>query len=239
LAIPSNSSTKPVSGGASAIVAGIDKHRIGGFTLVVTQTRPVRPRAGWLYVTVALADPQGEVSKGPFMTAIISGGGRGVRPWVECRIFPQVECGDGRFLDARELGLEAGLIRRLGGLIPAGGHLMIDYESGGQELTLSELVLQVPPPASYLGELMFRAGCRGQFKDWYFSEGGHEGPRKLQANKSPNPAAARAAMTDHLQTLKQFVRRPLPTDGKHREIIRNAVARARKLIKDLSPRARA
>ncbi len=109
---------------------------------------------------------------------------------------------------------------------------MIDYDSGGQDLTLAELVSQVPPPASYLGELMFRAGFRGQFKDWYFSEGGHEGPRKLQANKSPNPAAAQAAMRDHLQNLKQFVRRPLPENPAHREIIRNAAARARRLIKD-------
>jgi len=214
------------------LAAKIDRHRLGRFNLAVTDARPVRPRAGWLYVTVAIADSDGEVSKGPLMTAIVSGGGRGVRQWVECRIFPQVGFADGHLVDARGVGLEAGLIGLLGTLIPAGGHLMIDYESGGQEQTLAELVLQVPPPASYLGELMFRAGCRGQFKDWYFSEGGHEGPRKLQANKSPDRVSARIALRDHLQTLKQFVRRALPQNDQHRDLIRNAIARARGLIRD-------
>jgi hypothetical protein len=235
LAIPSKASASP--GAASVLAARIDGHRVGRFTLKVTGARPVRPRAGWLYVDVALTDPQGAISKSRFVSAIVSGGGRGVRQWVECRIFPQIEFDGGHSLDARELRLEAEIIRLLGTLIPAGGHLMIDYDSGGQDLTLAELVLQVPPPASHLGELMFRAGFRGQFKDWYFSEGGHEGPRKLQANKSPNPAAARAALGDHLKNLKQFVRRPLPGNAANREIVRNAVARARRLIRDFTPNA--
>ncbi len=230
--------TLQFSGAASALAAKINGHRLGRFILVVTGMRPVRPRAGWLYVDIALADPQGEVSTSRFVTAIVSGGGRGVKQWVECRIFPQVEFKDGRVINTRERGFEAGVIRQLGQLIPPGGHLMIDYDSGGQDLTLAELVAQVPPPASYLGELMFRAGFRGQFKDWYFSEGGHEGPRKLQANKSPNPAAAQAAMRDHLHTLKQFVRRPLPEKPAQREIISAAVARAKAMIKDFGTPSR-
>ena len=221
-----------LTGAASELAARINGHRLGRFSLKVTGMRPVRPRAGWLYVDVAIADPQGEISTSRFVTAIVSGGGRGVKQWVECRIFPQVEFGNGHVVNTRELGFEAAVIARLGQLISRGGHLMVDYDSGGQDQTLAELVRQVPPPASYLGELMFRAGFRGQFKDWYFSEGGHEGPRKLQANKSPDPAAERAALHDHLQNLKQFVRRRLPEKPADREIIGNAVARARGLIRE-------
>jgi hypothetical protein len=210
----------------------IDGHRLGRFHLKITGVRPVRPRAGWLYVDIGVVDEQGEVSATHLVTAIVSGGGRGVRQWVECRIFPTIQFSNGRNVDAREHRLEAEVIRLLGRLIPAGGHLMIDYDSGGQDLTLAELVARVPPSASYLGDLMFRAGFRGQFKDWYFSEGGHEGPRKLQANKSPNPAAARTALTEHFQVLRQFIRRPLPEHEPAREIVRNAIARSRKLIKD-------
>ncbi len=83
---------------------------------------------------------------------------------------------------------------------------MIDYENPGQEETFAELGLRVPAPASYLGSLMFRAGFRGEFKDWYFSEGGHEGPRKLQGNKSPDRAAARRALANHRRELSAFVR---------------------------------
>ncbi len=229
--------TSDAPGAASALATRIDGKRLRHFSLKVTGARPVRPRSGWLYVDIALADPEGAVSTSRFITAIISGGGRGVKQWVECRIFPQVEFDDGHLVDARELGFDADAINLFGVLIPAGGHLMIDYDSGGQDLTLAELVLQVPPPASYLGELMFRAGFRGQFKDWYFSEGGHEGPRKLQANKSPNPAAARAALKDHIRNLKQFVRRPLPSNTANREIMRNAAARARRLLKEFTPGA--
>jgi hypothetical protein len=224
------------SGAAWSIARKIDTHRVGPFRLKVTGVRPVRPRTGWLYVDIGLADPQGAVSATHFVTAIVSGGGRGVQQWVECRIFPQIWFHDGRIVDARESGLEAGVIRLLGQIIPPGGHLMIDYDSGGQDLALAELVARVPPAASCLGDLMFRAGFRGQFKDWYFSEGGHEGPRKLQANKSPNSAAARAALSEHMRVLKQFVRRPLPQEGPARELIRNAIGRARKLINDFGER---
>ncbi len=223
-----------LTGAAAAMARKIDGRRLGRFHLNVTGMRPVRPRPGWLYVDIALADSQGETSASHFVKAIFSGGGRGVKQWVECRIFPRVEFAQGRAVDARELGLEAGIIGLFGRLIPPGGHLMIDYDSGGQDQTLAELVARVPPPASYLGELMFRAGFRGQFKDWYFSEGGHEGPRKLQANKSPHAAAARAALAEHLQILRQFVRRSLPLTEPERGLVSGAIERARKLIKDFS-----
>src|SRR5260370_24266678 len=87
---------------------------------------------------------------------------------------------------------------------------MIEYESPGQHETHAELLLRVPPVASYLGSLMFHAGFRGDFKDWYISEGGHDGPRKLQANKSPTAAPARAAMRNHLRDLTASVKTPLP-----------------------------
>lgn len=227
-------------GAAELMARKIDGHRLGIFYLKVTGLRPVRPRAGWLYVDIDLAGPQGAVSTSHFVTAIVSGGGRGVKQWVECRIFPQVEFSaeyqvrnnEGGIIDARNLGLEAGFIGLLGRLIPAGGHLMIDYDSGGQDLTLAELVARVPPAACYLGELMFRAGFRGQFKDWYFSEGGHEGPRKLQANKSPNAAAARTAMVEHLEILNHFVRCPLAQEEPGSVLIDNAIERARNLIRD-------
>jgi len=181
---------------AEALAMRLDGRRIGAFALVLAEMRPIRPRRGWRYVKISLRDKRGKISAGPLMTGIVSAGGRGVKPWIECRLFPIVRWGpgdsrgdsgdSGDSIRARALGLEAGIVELLGELIPPGGHLMIDYENPGQEQTFAELGLRVPPPASYLGSLMFQAGFRGEFKDWYFSEGGHEGPRKLQANKSPD-----------------------------------------------------
>jgi len=171
------------------------------------------------------------------MTGIISGGGRGVMPWFEGRVWPSVEF-DGEQFDARGRGLEAELINLLANLVPAGGHLMLEYESPGQSDTHQELLLRVPAAATYLGHLMFRAGLRGFFKDWYISEGGHEGLRKLQANKSPNAAAARDAMRSNLEQLKEFLRRPLPEDPEDTGLVAQAQQRARELIEQFGAEVR-
>lgn len=206
-----------------------------GFRLAVASIRPVRPRAGWLYLTVALRDGRGALSKSPVMTGIVSGGGRGVRPWFECRLYPTVEFVD-RVVDARGLEIEKALINRLGQLVPPGGHIMIDYETGGQEETFAELVLRVPAAATYLGALMLRAGFCGEFKDWYFSEGGHEGPRKLQGNKPPNPAAAQRSLQVHLRALRSFLRSPLPRRRADAEIVARARRRAQMLVEEFGRR---
>lgn len=212
------------------VLRGAGAHR---YRLVLSDLKPVRLRAGWLYIAIRLSDAGGQSSKSPLMMGIVSGGGRGVMPWVECRIYPAVECADGTILDARACGLEAALINLMGKLIPPGGHLMVEYESPGQAETHAELLLRVPPAACYLGSLMFRAGFRGEFKDWYISEGGHEGPRKLQANKSPTPAAARAAMRNHIAELTAFAKRPLPASLADAAVVARAQARARELLKEL------
>jgi len=224
---------------ASRIAARIDGRELRGtdsriYRLAVTDQKPVRPRTGWLYIAVAIRDERGQPSKSPLMMGIVSGGGRLVMPWLECRLYPTVEmAGGGAVLDARAAGLEAGLVNLIGTLVPPGGHLMIEYESPGQNETHAELLLQVPPAASYLGSLMFRAGFRGDFKDWYISEGGHEGPRKLQANKSPNRAEARAALRRHRGELTAFVRRVLPESRAEAAVVKRAQGRARAILKEL------
>jgi len=221
----------PAAASAKLLTNSIDSRRLGAFSLVVAEARPIQPRAGWLYVEIALRDRSGAVSISPIAAVIISSGGRWVKPWIEGRLFPIVKFTNRSAVDARGLGLEAGIVKVLSGLIPPGGHLMLDYENPGQEETFAELVLGVPPAASYLGSLMFRAGCRGEFKDWYFPEGGHEGPRKLQANKSPDAAASRRAMRKHLRELRAFIRRPPPQDRDTAAIVTRAKARARSIVR--------
>ena len=230
------SSTEPAAKHIAAkfegeVLKGADSRR---YRLVVSDLKPVRPRAGWLYIAIALINPGGQRSKTPLMTGIVSGGGRGVMPWFECRLNPAVEWPDGSTLDARACGLEAGLVNLIGKIIPPGGHLMVEYETAGQNETHAELLLRVPPAASYLGSLMFRAGFRGEFKDWYISEGGHEGPRKLQANKSPTPAAARVALRAHRAELAAFVKRPLPPAVGDAATILRCRERARAILKEIS-----
>jgi hypothetical protein len=202
------------------------------YQIKLAELKPVRPRTGWLYVAVAVREGSAPaISRTPLAMGLISGGGRLVKPWMELRIYPTLELADGATLDARAIGLEAAFINLIGEVIPPGGHLMVEYESPGQAETHAELLLRVPPAGSYLGAMMFHAGFRGAFKDWYISEGGHEGPRKLQANKSPTPAAARAALTAHRAELSAFLHRELPEKPEHAAIIRTAQQRAAVLLK--------
>ena len=223
---------------AKPIIDRVDLCQIGAFSLAVTQARPIRPRAGWLYVRCDLKDRTGALSTSPILSGILSGGGRGVSPWLEGRVYPSVSFPDNSAIDVRGLGLEAEIINVIGRAIPAGGHLMIDYEHEGQRDTYVELTLGVPPVATYLGAMMFAAGFRGTFKDWYFSEGGHEGPRKLQANKSPDAATLRRAKREHLEQLRAFIGKPAPRDRDQSAVIARAKSRARSLIRDLASRPR-
>ncbi|HJU09672.1 MAG TPA: DUF1122 family protein [Candidatus Binataceae bacterium] len=202
------------------------------FQLVLTASQRVRARAGWFQFALTIRDDKGQTGRSSLMTGIASGGGRGVMPWFEVRIYPRLESGDRTEFDARAAGFETQLIRRVGSLIPAGGHLMIEYESPGQSGTHRELLLRIPPAATHLGALMFAAGFQGHFKDWYISEGGHEGPRKLQANKSPNSVAAAEAFRVNLQELALFIKQPLPQNAQDAAIVARAQERARTLLKE-------
>jgi hypothetical protein len=208
------------------------------FELVLIGLKEVRLRAGWLRFALTMRGEDGLPARTPLMTGIISGGGRGVMPWCEGGILPWIELANAQRFDARKAGLEADLIKVIGSLIPDGGHLMLEYESPGQSETHRELLLRVPPAATHLGALMFAAGFRGHFKDWYISEGGHEGPRKLQANKSPNAAAAREALESNLDELKQFIRRQPPESGEDAILVARAQDRARALVQEFGARTR-
>ncbi len=63
-----------------------------------------------------------------------------------------------------------------------------------------------PPVITPPGFLLFAAGCGMGFKDWYFAEGGREGPEKLQGYKSINAEVAREKAERMLQEVRAFSR---------------------------------
>lgn len=78
-------------------------------------------------------------------------------------------------------------------LVP-GSHIMIQYTDS---LTAEALNIDIPPPATPIGHLLFINGFTW-FKDWYIAEGWREGGQKLQANKPRR--------TDHLTDLRSDLR---------------------------------
>jgi hypothetical protein len=113
----------------------------------------------------------------------------------------------GERLDLAARGLDRRLFRLLGQLIPPGGHLMVEYESEGQRLTQRMLTLGVPPVATPLGYLLFLSGCGASLRDWYISEGGREGARKLQGFKPLDAEDARRKGRSMAEELRQFLAR--------------------------------
>jgi hypothetical protein len=155
------------------------------------------------YEALALLGPKNNVGSRYFQLFLVDGRGRmsevavafglhnrGPYPgynWAEViRYEPSPRMGEGTAprrapvrAELRAGGGEEALFGALASLVPAGGHLMVEYDSPAQKESERVLTLGYPPVTSPLGYLLFGVGCRS-FRDWYISEGGREGPRKLQ-----------------------------------------------------------
>ena len=95
--------------------------------------------------------------------------------------------------------IREGLLRLLCALLPPGSHIMVEY-SGDHE-TEEGLKHAIPAPATPLGYMLWKCGCRW-FKDWYFAEGFLEGGVKLQGEKplgAPEKKRLEAAARRELQ----------------------------------------
>jgi len=139
---------------------------------------------------------------------------RGAYPgfnWVEVTDF------QGRFPLAGETvevpeGIDGALVKALGRLVPPGGHLMMEYDSRHRAMTARALAQRVPPAATPLGGMMFAAQCGTWFTDWYISEGGREGARKLQGFRAVDAAHAERRGREMLDGLEAFLGRAKDCD---------------------------
>jgi hypothetical protein len=158
---------------------------------------------GARYFQLFLSLPDGRISD-PFLLGLHNSGRFPAFNWIDVARYD----GAASFAGGDEIALagapERRLFRLLGDLIPPGGHLMLEYESAHARSTERMLSLGLPPVTTPLGYLVFLAGCGASFRDWYISEGGREGPRRLQGFKPLDAATAAekaAAMATELRAL--------------------------------------
>ncbi len=85
-----------------------------------------------------------------------------------------------------------------------------------------------PPVVTPLGFLLYSAGCGIGFKDWYFAEGGREGPEKLQGYKPLNSEVAKQKNDFILRELRDFAN-GLPQD----DFAQECKLRAERVISEL------
>jgi hypothetical protein len=176
---------------------------LGEYRLHLQQLKPLR-LSGWRGFSLALKDRNGTLAQPPVVEGIYSAGGKdAVRPWMDIAVTEVIEFGPDSRLDLRQAGLMPELFQSLSQLIPPGGHLMVSYEDTDplHRETDRALSAGVPPVLTPLGFILFMSGFR-LVKNWYLSEGGHEGPRKLWGEKPP--ASAWSVVWDE-DTARQLV----------------------------------
>ena len=170
--------------------------RVNGYTLHLGELKQLR-FSGWKGFRLYIRDSSGALSEIPVIKGIYSVGGKdGVKPWMDLEYYEKLyflaenEIKDSLILSSNRLDRK--LFKYLGNIIPLGGHLMVSYE--GEQIihsnTRKSLGIGIPPAVTPLGFLIIQGGFQ-LIKDWYLSEGGHEGPRKLWGEKAPDDTWAK------------------------------------------------
>ncbi|MDO8611629.1 MAG: DUF1122 family protein, partial [Dehalococcoidia bacterium] len=179
---------------------------------------------GARYYQLFLVDQAGRLSGEPVAFGLHNSGPYPGYNWLEVVRYAPAPTIGGEAADLRATGQEGELFRALSGLVPPGGHLMVEYDSPAQRESERILTLDYPPVTSPLGYLLFRAGCRS-FRDWYISEGGREGPRKLQGYKPLDEALARERTAALRRQVEELLARPETAQhGEHGRTARRLAA---------------
>jgi hypothetical protein len=167
-----------------------------------------KTRYGADYFEVLLRDKEGNSSDFILLALFHSGPYPGYN-WIEIiKLVPDTQlAGQNILLSETDIEL---LFGYLSGMIPPGGHIMVEYESELWSETRKALDCGIPPMLTPLGFLMFKTGCGIAFKDWYFAEGGSEGPRKLQGYKALNQEHRIAREKDIATDMRDFIDRKAP-----------------------------
>jgi hypothetical protein len=169
---------------------------------------------GSRYYQLFLADAGGHLADGALALGLHNSGPYPAFNWIEMTQYNEAPTLAGQMISLWELGLDRDLFAALSTLVPPGGHIMVEYDSPSHVATERVLTLRYPIATSPIGFRMFEAGVRS-YRDWYISEGGREGPRKLQGFiplndeiRAEKTAALRSEIAEMLA---------LPTNGSHRE----------------------
>jgi hypothetical protein len=173
-----------------------------------------RNAVGSRYFQLFLADAEGRLADGPLALGLFGQGPYPAFNWVEMTQFRESLQAAGRTIDLWATGQMLQLFAAESALVPAGGHIMAEYDSPTHKATERILTLRYPPATTPIGYSLFEAGVRS-YRDWYISEGGREGPRKLQGFKPLNEEIAREKTAALRAEIEAVLARP--EDAAHGE----------------------
>lgn len=164
------------------------------------------------YFMIRLVEERsGDLSADPIFAGLFSTGrhSQAIYGWVDGDYFEMAIFPDGTRFSLSDTSLDIELFKLLGGLVPPGGSLMVSYSLFSKESKIHRETKQgldrgYPPVVTPLGLLLFTPGCGIRFKDWYFAEGGREGPEKLQGYKPVDSEIAKQRADSVLRELRAF-----------------------------------
>jgi len=165
---------------------------------------------GATYFQIFLKNALGEIGQQPVVIGLYNQGSYPAYNWIEIiSLAPKAEFDSGEQVSFSVSSgrLTQQLFKHLADLLPPGGHMMVEYDTPEQQDTAQSLALGIPPIATPLGYILFLAGCSAGLKDWYFAEGGSEGPRKLQGYKALNRQHAKLKFEETTKELAILLER--------------------------------
>jgi hypothetical protein len=193
------------------------------------------------YFALHLAKKNGTLVSDPVFTGVFSAGrpSHSIPGWIDGDYFDTANFPDDSSISLNMHGFDLQLFKMLGDLVPQGGSLMVSYSLFSKESRIHRDTRQgldrgYPPAVTPLGFLLFIAGCGMGFKDWYFAEGGREGPEKLQGYKPLNSQIAKEKAEQMLQELRVFLGRTQNEDNVASECKSRADQVMRELQKSLT-----
>lgn len=193
---------EPVAGHPIAVLDGL---RLGEYA--VYAILGPKNAVGSRYFQLFLADAAGRLAEEELALGLFGAGPFPAFNWLELTQYSEALTFGGETLDLWSTGLETPLFDAITALVPPGGHMMVEYDSPTHKATERILTLRYPQAMSPLGYLLFEAGARS-YRDWYISEGGREGPRKLQGFKPLNDDIAREKTENLRREVAEALARP-------------------------------
>jgi hypothetical protein len=147
------------------------------------------------------------------------------RPWAE------LFCIRGSLRSVKDYygsAVEDAVLRLFSNSLGPGGKIYIEYYSDRE--TSCGLAMGFPPQVTRQGYKLFTLGFTW-FKDWYFSEGGHEGGQKLQGERPLDEAAKRRQLQRIKAEVEDFLK--ISSDLQEEDDMQEYLPRARERAKDI------